>query len=125
MLFSQPRSEKMHQSILIADDDKTIIELLTEFFKNYGLTVFQADNGLDAWELFNSQEIDFVLTDIKMPGLDGSELSRRIRRQCPLTRIAVMTGGDSDIATKLLNDGIVDYFFSKPFNLKTVCEFIV
>jgi CheY-like chemotaxis protein len=125
MLFSQSMPGKMQQAILIADDDKTIIELLTEVFKRYGLTVFQANNGLDAWEVFSSQPIDFVLTDIKMPGLDGTELSRRIRRQCPMIKIAVMTGGNSEVATRLLNEGTADYFFSKPFNLKKLSELIL
>jgi CheY-like chemotaxis protein len=124
MLSSQSINGKMQQSILIADDDKTIIELLTEVFKRYGLAVFHADNGLDAWKLFNRQPTDFVLTDIKMPGLDGGELSRRIRRQCPLIKIGVMTGGDRDVATQLLNEGTADFYFGKPFNLKQLSDLI-
>ena len=125
MLSSQSANDKIQQSILIADDDKTIVELLTQVFRRYGLTVFHADNGLDAWKLFTRQPTDFVLTDIKMPGLDGGELSRRIRRQCPLIRIGVMTGGDRDVATQLLNEGTADYYFDKPFNLKKLSELIV
>lgn len=124
MLSSLSINGKLKQSILIADDDKTIVELLTEVFKRYGLTVFHADNGLDAWELFNRQPTDFVLTDIKMPGLDGGELSRRIRQQCPLIKIGVMTGGDRDVATQLLNEGTADFYFDKPFNLKKLSDLI-
>lgn len=124
MLFRQSTSGTQQQSILIADDDQTISELLAEVFRRYGFTVFMADNGLQAWELFNSHPIDFVLTDLKMPGLDGSELSRRIRDRCPPIKIALMTGGNTDIASALLNEGVIDSFLLKPFKLEKVFEFI-
>ena len=54
-------------------------------------------------------EIDIVLTDIRMPEIDGTELSHRIRNQSPCTKIAVMFGGDADVATELMNNGTVDY----------------
>lgn len=83
----------------------------------FGLKVFNAGNGLDGWNLFNSEQIDIVLTDIRMPEIDGTELSHRIRNQSPCTKIAVMSGGDADVAIELVNNGTVDYFFTKPFAL--------
>ena len=65
---------------------------------------------------------DVIVTDIRMPGLDGIELSYRIRQQSPSTIIALMTGEGSDVGTDLMNDGAVDYFFLKPFDNKKVCE---
>ena len=113
------------KSILIVDDDRIIVELLSVIFKKYGFIVFNAEDGLEAWNIFNNEKIDVVLTDIRMPGLDGRELSCRIRNQSPSTIIALMTGEESDVGTKLLNDGTPDYFFLKPFDIKNVCEIFV
>ena len=110
------------KSILIVDDDRLIVELFSIVFKKYGFNVFKAGNGLDAWKIFNNENIDAVLTDIRMPGLNGIELSNRIRNHSPFTKIAVMTGEESGATTGLLNDGTADYFFLKPFDIKNVCE---
>jgi two-component system NtrC family response regulator len=96
--------------------------VLALVFNKYGFIVFKAEDGLEAWDLFNNENIDRVLTDIRMPGLDGIKLSHRIRKQSPSTIIALMTGEGSDVGTDLMNDGTVDYFFLKPFDFKKVCE---
>ncbi|MGA8241548.1 MAG: response regulator, partial [Desulfobacterales bacterium] len=91
------------KSILIVDDDRIIVEVLSVMFNKYGFIVFKAENGLEAWNIFNNENIDVVLTDIRMPGLDSRELSYQIRNQSPFTKIAVMTGEESDVGTELLN----------------------
>lgn len=117
---SKPRCHP--QSILIVDDNENILELLAESFKVFGLKVFKAGNGVDAWEIFKKWPIDTVLTDIRMPHMGGVDLSRRIRGWSPQTTIAVMTGGEKDVATRLLNDGIADHYFAKPFAISYVCK---
>ena len=91
-------------------------------FKKYGFIVFKAEDGLEAWSIFNNENIDVVLTDIQMPGMDGRELSCRIRNQSPFKKIAVMTGEESNVGAELLNNGTADYFFLKPFDINNVCE---
>jgi len=112
-------------TILIIDDDENILEILVEAFKQYGLNVIKAKNGLDGWHLFKSQKPEIILTDIRMPGLDGIKLSKRIRHQSPHARIALMTGCDADIATELLNDGTVNYLFMKPFAVSSVYKSLI
>ena len=57
--------------------------------------------------------------------INGKELSRRIRNHSPRTKIAVMTGGEIDVAMELLKDGTANYFFSKPFDLNSICKSLV
>ena len=125
MLVIPPIHIDHTQSILIVDDDNMILDLLSELFKKLGLNVFKAENGLVGWNLFEKECIDIVITDICMPGLDGIELSKRIRNQSPHTKIAVMTGGTADIATELLNDGTANYLFRKPFDISYICKSLI
>ncbi len=125
MLVIPPICMDHSQSILIVDDDSMILDLLSEVFKKLGLNVFEAENGIDGWHLFEKECTDLLITDICMPGLDGIELSKRIRNQSPHIKIAVMTGGDADIATELLNDGTANYLFRKPFDIRYVCKSLI
>lgn len=99
-----------------------ILQLLSFEFEKFGFKVFKAENGQDAWNLFKSEDIDFDLTDIWLPALNGIELSHRIRNYSPFAKIAVMTGGEADVATILLQDGTADYFLPKPFAIKEICK---
>ncbi len=125
MIFSFPTLAASVKSILIVDDDSMLVELISLCFERHGFGVLKAYNGLDAWNFFMNNDIDFVLTDLQMPGLSGRELSHRIRNQSPNVKIAIMTGGENDVAAELLQDGTVDYFFPKPFNIKSICKLLI
>jgi DNA-binding response OmpR family regulator len=112
-------------SILIADDDDLILKLLTLGFEKFGIKVFTTYNGSDAWDLFKSEHIDLVLTDIRMPGFNGKELSRMIRNESPSTKIALMSGDESDGIAELLNNGTANYFFLKPFDITYICNILL
>jgi len=120
MLLSRSAINSPPKSILVVDDDTVILKTLAYGFKQYGFTVFEAENGLDAWNLFNGEQIDLVLTDIEMPKMNGKELVNCIRNQSTTTVIAVMTGGKIDTASELLKNRKVDYFFPKPFDIRCV-----
>jgi CheY-like chemotaxis protein len=78
MPLTTPNLNGSSKSILIVDDDRMIVEVLSVMFNKYDFIVFKAENGLEAWNIFNNENIDVVLTDIRMPGLDGRELSYQI-----------------------------------------------
>jgi DNA-binding response OmpR family regulator len=119
LILTSPTLNASIKSILVVDDDCMLVELISLFIEKHAFRVFKAYNGLDAWNLFKIEDIDFVLADLQMPGLNGRELSHRIRNHSPFIKIAIMTGGAIDVAAELLKDGTADYFFPKPFNIKS------
>jgi len=80
----------------------------------YGYTVLEAENGEKGLEIFQQERPRIVLTDIKMPGMNGIEVLRRIKQIAPQTEVIVITGhGDMDLAIQALNLDATD-FINKP-----------
>lgn len=80
-----------HLAILFAEDDATVLEDVGYTLRAYFKAVYTADNGEAALALFDEHEPDIVLTDIRMPGMGGIELVRRIRETDASTPIIMMT----------------------------------
>ena len=108
-------------NIIIADDEKTVRMGLKEFFQFCGMQInvcAEADNGASAWELIVENEPDVVLTDIKMPIMDGLELTQKIVSQYPEIKIVFISGyDDRDFLKQALKFEVVDYIF-KPIDYK-------
>ncbi len=102
------------RSILIIDDEKSTLKIFRLFLSAYGYTVFTAENGKLGLEVFNAERPPIVLTDIKMPGMDGLEVLKRIKEIDPATEVIVITGhGDMDLAIQALDLYATD-FINKP-----------
>lgn len=112
------------KTILIVEDNDLLLDLLAKCFARFGWRSLTAANGLDGWELFRRESIDMVLTDLRMPGLNGIELARRIRHQAPGVAIALMTGAETNTSDRFLKDGTIDWLFHKPFPLTQICRFL-
>jgi two-component system response regulator (stage 0 sporulation protein F) len=69
----------MAEKILVVDDEWELRNLLTEFLTGEGYDVIQASNGEEALELAEKEEPQVILLDIKMPGIDGIEVCRRLK----------------------------------------------
>jgi len=88
----------------------------------YGYTVFTAENGKEGLEIFERERPPLVLTDVKMPGMDGIEVLKRIKEIEPKTEVIVITGhGDMDLAIKALNLDATD-FINKPIQRQLLDE---
>jgi len=109
-------------TILIVDDDPDIHRLLSAALRNENCVIEDSYDGLEALSLLEAQPCDLVITDVRMPGLNGLELLRRIHKVQPDTKVLVMTA-ESTPATVIssLRDQALGYF-SKPFSLDAVAE---
>jgi signal transduction histidine kinase len=108
----------MRENILIVDDEKAIRTLLTKAFtKHGGFQIDVSENGEEALKKLEGDQFDLVLTDLKMPKIDGLELIRRVATSHPDTLTVLMTGhGSIDSAIEAMKQGASDYL-TKPLNL--------
>ena len=79
-------------TILVVDDEKNIRSGLAEAISLEGYDVIEAENGKAAWEKMNSNNVDLLLTDLRMPEMTGEELIRKVRASYPKLPIIVLTG---------------------------------
>ena len=104
----------MENKILLVDDEPDIREALDLYLSQFGYTVLKAENGEKALEAFRKDNPPIVLSDIKMPGMDGIELLQKIKAENPDTEVIMITGhGDMDSAIKSLQHEATD-FITKP-----------
>jgi len=108
----QQLSEKM--SVLLVDDEEGIRKVLGITLSDMGFRVHTADSGERALSLFREVSPGLVLTDIKMPGMDGLALLRTIKKENPDTEVIMISGhGDIDQAIESLKYEASD-FITKP-----------
>jgi two-component system response regulator (stage 0 sporulation protein F) len=104
--------------ILIVDDEKPVLDVLSEYFLAQGYAVHTAVNGSEALVAVQQQRPDLVLLDVRMPEIDGVEVLRRLRRiDDSLAVIMVTANEDLDLARETLKIGAFDYV-SKPFDFR-------
>lgn len=110
----------MENRILLVDDEQDIREVLNLSLSDLGYVVLEAQNGEEALEIFKAAQPPIVLTDIKMPGMDGIELLQRVKRENPETEVIMITGhGDMDLAIESLKHEATD-FITKPINVSVL-----
>jgi CheY-like chemotaxis protein len=109
-------------TILIVDDDPDIHRLLSAALRDENYLIEDRYDGLEALSFLEAQNCDLVITDVRMPGINGLELLRRIHNVQPGTKVLVMTA-ESTPATVIssLRDQALGYL-SKPFSLNAVAE---
>ncbi len=103
--------------ILIVDDEKVQREILEGFLVKQGYQARAEEDGLKALERFRSGDIELVLTDYRMPGMDGIQLLREVKRLNPEAVVVIMTAyGTVGTAVAAMKEGAYDYL-TKPIDL--------
>ena len=110
------------QSVLVVDDDHNVLEVLDARLSSIGLTVYKADGGRKALQILKTRRIDLVVSDVKMPEMDGMELLSEIIRTEPGLPVIFLTAyANVPDAVKAVKSGAVDYV-EKPFDGKALTE---
>ena len=105
------------KTLLIADDEPNILSGLKLAFEDEGYSVITAKDGNEAWSAVGKNLVDLVITDLRMPGMDGNELLKRLTAAYPALPVIVLTGhGTVETAVEALHGGAID-FFTKPVDL--------
>lgn len=106
----------MDRKILLVDDEPGIRKVLGILLSDIGYQVLTAQNGEEALKIFNESGPPLVLTDIKMPGMDGIQLLQKIKAEQPETEVIMITGhGEMELAIQSLKYDAVD-FITKPIH---------
>lgn len=112
-------------SVLIVDDEKNIRLTLSRCLEQLELEIDTAVNGEDALEKFEFKEFDLVLLDLKMPGIDGMQVLKKISGEYPETKVIIITAfGTIENAVEAMKLGAVD-FIQKPMVPKEVRSMVL
>jgi DNA-binding response OmpR family regulator len=103
--------------ILVIDDNAAIRELLRFLLEEEGYEVSEAADGAEGLQRYQADPADLVITDLKMPGMDGLELLQALRRVVP-TPVLLAISGDRDALTQA--QGLTPHAFAKPLPLEQV-----
>lgn len=109
-------------NVLIVDDEHEFLDMIVKRMRKRGITCEGIDNGEAAIERIKKGDIDVVLLDVKMPGLDGVETLREIKRLKPLIEVVMLTGHASvESGIEGMKLGAFDYLM-KPMELEPLLE---
>lgn len=111
--------------VLIVDDEADLRKAIAFDFKRKGFNVFEAENGTQAFQIVCSDQIDIVLTDVRMPNGDGLELLDNIKARDPHLPVVMFITGFADITLDEAYDRGVDAVFAKPFDRKMLLDSVL
>jgi two-component system, NtrC family, response regulator AtoC len=108
--------------ILVVDDDEPTLDAVAEVLSELGYTTERCHDAELAKTILEERDFDAVVTDLRLPGVDGIELSGRIAGSRPDVPVVVMTAyGDATAVSRAMRSGVVD-FLEKPFTIETLSE---
>src|SRR3972149_1985623 len=114
--------DQLTAQILVVDDEEIICQQLQRLYSYSGYAVQIADSAEAALQRLEKKDIDLVVTDVRLPGMSGVDLTREIKRHYSDVPVIVMTGHAAiDCAVEVLKNGASD-FIVKPFNAEAIQE---
>ena len=104
----------MEKKILVVDDESSIRDLFADSFSEAGYEVRAAETGEQALEILSRERIDVIFLDLRLFGMNGIELCRKIRKTNPISIIYAMTGWGALFEIEECREAGFDDFFTKP-----------
>jgi two-component system response regulator (stage 0 sporulation protein F) len=115
---------KSQATILVIDDQPGIRRLLTEVLQDEGYSVKTAANGYEGIQVATDTKPNVILMDMKMPGMDGIETLKELKRHGQGDQVIMMTAyGELDMVNEAREAGMRDYI-TKPFDIISLCRII-
>ncbi|MBT3221557.1 MAG: response regulator [Proteobacteria bacterium] len=116
------RGEQSQLRLLIVDDEPEFLQSIAKVLVRRGVEVTTANSGAEALDHLGNRSFSVALLDMKMPGMNGMELLREIKRQNPLTEVIFLTGHPSvDLAMAGVKEGAFDYL-TKPVDINELID---
>jgi len=115
----------MNEKVLLVDDEEEFIETLAERMRTRGMVVSTTNSGANALEMVDDENYDVVVLDLKMPGIDGLEALKRIKRRRPEIQVVLLTGHATvEKGVEAMKEGALE-FLEKPVDLASLTEAIL
>lgn len=109
--------------VLIVDDVPIVLTSLRRVLERAGFEVEAAESGDAALAILSREEVDVVLSDFMMPGMNGLDLLHAVRQRWPRVRRAMLTAqADEDMLDNAVRDGLLHGAFQKPWNNKELAD---
>lgn len=108
--------------ILVVDDEKQIRKMYSQAFTRAGYEVTTAESAEDALEIFKKEQFWVLFLDLNLPGMNGVDLCREIRKQYPMSIAYAVTGYASLFELSDCRDAGFEDYFTKPANLSDLLE---
>ncbi len=114
----------MSEKVLLVDDEEEFTETLAERMRTRGMEVSTTNSGANALQLVDDEDFDVVVLDLKMPGIDGIEALKRIKRRRPDIQVVLLTGHATiEKGVEAIKEGALE-FLEKPIDLSSLTEAI-
>ena len=105
------------QTVLIVDDESYVLRSLQRVLRNETYQILTANSGSEALKILERESVDLIVSDLRMPGMDGSELLRVVSELYPgMPRILLSGNADLPSVIKTVNEGQLSYYFQKPWD---------
>lgn len=114
----------MSEKVLLVDDEEEFVETLAERMRTRGMEVSTSNSGADALQMVDDEDYDVVVLDLMMPGIDGLDALKRIKRRRPDIQVVLLTGHATvEKGVEAIKQGALE-FLEKPVDLASLTEAI-